>query len=216
MKKLYYLLTLCVCIPSAMQAQSKTDFYRLSHQQRSGFGFRMGLNYSLATVSDFYVNSSTPITSLGGVRPKSSYYLGGFYYKELIPNQLTYRLEANLQQKGVGSVDPVGKPVINARYYYLGVTPLIGLQLFNKLTIYTGPELNVLVAKTNSWGKGYPLEIGLTARLSYTVGKIGIEASYFRGFTRYDQLKDSSPFGGPFEFDFYNQNAQLGLIYHWQ
>lgn len=149
---------------------------------------------------------------LGGVEPQFGYYLGGFLYKDLTPNRLTFRLDATIQMKSARAANN-GKTVFNASYYYLGITPLIGLRLTDRLTIYTGPEGSLQVAKGKSWGKGYPFELGVHARLTYDFGRFGAELGYFRGFTRIDRFEIGGIPGGPGTNDIYNQHVQAGLIY---
>ena len=210
------LLLFFVGVPWAVFAQGTPGFYKPGRQAGSGLGFRAGLNHSVATVTQYYLNSATFTTTLGGVKARNGLYVSGFYYKDLLTNQVAYRMETNLQLKQTGFVDAQGKPVYTARYYYVGLTPLLGLHLSNKLTVYTGPEINVLLAKAQAVGKGYPLEIGITARLAYSFGNLGAEISYFRGFTKYDRLGDGGVTGTMYHHDFYNQNTQIGLVYHWK
>jgi hypothetical protein len=106
-----------------------------------------------------------------------------------------------------------GNTVFNATYYYLGVSPLIGLRLTDRLTIYTGPDVNVQIARGKSWGKGYPLELGINARVAYSFGRFGVEAGYFRGFTRIDRFEAGDISGGPVINDIYNQHVQTGINY---
>ena len=211
--RLLVLSYLYLGVPCALFSQGTPDFYKAERQSGSGLGFRVGLNHSVATVTQYYLNSATFTSTLGGVKAKNGIYVGGFYYKDLPANRLGYRMEANLQMKQTGFVDAQGKPVYTAHYYYLGLTPLLSLHLLNKLTVHTGPEINVLFAKTSAIGKGYPLEAGATVRVSWSFGNLGAEISYFKGFTTYDQ-KEVSVITGYSNHDFYNQNAQIGLIYY--
>lgn len=209
---LLVLFYLYMGVPCALFAQGTPDFYKANPQAGSGLGFRLGLNHSVATVTQYYMNSSTFTSTLGGVKARNGIYMGGFYYKDLTTNRLGYRIEANLQMKQTGFADAQGKPVYTAHYYYAGLTPLLSLHLLNRLTIHTGPEINVLFAKTRAVGKGYPLEAGATVRVSWSFSNLGAEISYFRGFTTYDQKEVNAL--GYSNHDFYNQNTQVGLIYH--
>jgi hypothetical protein len=193
-------------------AQKASDFYRLPTRPSSGIGFRVGLNYSTPSVTAAVVKSTMFTTFLGGVEPQFGYYLGGYLYKDLTPDRLTFRLDATIQMKSARAADN-GKTVFNASYYYLGITPLIGLRLTDRLTIYTGPEGSLQVAKGKSWGKGYPFELGVNARLTYDFGRFGAELGYFRGFTRIDRFEIGGIPGGPATNDIYNQHVLAGLTY---
>lgn len=203
-----------ISTPWAVFAQGGSVFYRQSYQGDSGIGFKGGVNYSFPTVTAAVVSSSLATSFLGGVQPRYGYYIGGFMYKDLAPDQLTFRLDATLQMKGIGS-GYQGKTVLRARYYYVGLSPLIGVHLHKNLTVYMGMEANVLLAKQNPWGKTYPFEIGTTLHVAYTLGAFSVEAGYFRGFTKLDRFELYNQPGGPAINDFYNQNIQLGLLYNW-
>ena len=198
----------------AVLAQEKLKFYIKQHQSSTGIGFRGGINYSISTVTSDEVNPQSILSFLGGVRPQTGYYIGGFYYKDLSPNQLTFRMEATLQRKGVNSVSQNGVLIKKANYYFLGFIPILGLHLLDRFVVYTGPELNILLTKHDAWGNSYPVEIGALVRFQYTIRRMGIEGSYFRGFTRYDRLEGGYILGGPSVHDFYNQNFQVGITYN--
>ena len=214
--RLLLVLTYCwIGIHWATYTQGNTDFYQKKYQSKNELGLRAGVNYSLSTVTNYYVNSSILITSLGGVRPKTGFYIGSTYSRDLATERILFRLDATLQMKGSNSVDLNGKSVYNARYYYLGLSPQIGLHITPKLTLTTGLETNLLVAKQMAWGSGSPLEIGTVLRATYALGPFKAEVGYVRAFNRYDQLVGPPQPGGPSRFDFYNQNWQVGLIYNW-
>lgn len=212
------LLVLSYCwigIPWASYAQENTDFYQKKYQSKNELGLRAGVNYSLSTVTNYYGNNSTPTTVLWGVRPKAGFYVGSTYSRDLATDRILFRFDATLQTRGAGSIDLSGKSVINARYYYLGLSPQIGLHITPKLTLTTGLETNLLVAKQMAWGSGSPFELGTVLRATYAFGPFKAELGYVRAFNRYDQLVGSALYGGPFIFDFYNQNWQVGLLYNW-
>ncbi|GAB3785788.1 hypothetical protein GCM10028818_48020 [Spirosoma horti] len=170
------------------------------------------MNYSTPSVTATPVRPPFITSYLSGVEPQFGYYLGGYLYKDLTPDRLTFRLDATIQMKSARAAYN-GKTVFNASYYYLGITPLIGLRLTDRLTIYTGLEGSLQVARGKSWGKGYPLELGVTARLTYDFGRFGAELGYFRGFTRIDRFEIGSIPGSPATNDIYNQHVLVGLTY---
>ncbi|AUD01521.1 hypothetical protein [Spirosoma pollinicola] len=199
----------------AVFAQPDADFYKsTARQPTSGVGFRVGLNYSKPAVTSAVVvaSPSTATSYLGGVEPQFGYYIGAYLYHDLRPNQFTFRLDATVQAQ-VARAAYNGKTVANPSYYYLGMTPLVGLHLTNNLTIYTGPEVNLQVARRGSWGKGYPLEVGVNMRFTYSFGRFGAEVGYFRGFTKIDRFELYNLPGGPAINDIYNQNMQAGILY---
>ena len=210
--KSFWTIVLVVGIAGSAQAQKASDFYSLSTRPRSGIGFRVGLNYSTPSVTAAVARPPLITSYLGGVEPQFGYYLGGFLYKDFSRDRLTFRLDATIQMKAARAAYN-GNTVFNAAYYYLGITPLIGLRLTDKLTIYTGPDVNLQVSRGKSWGKGYPLELGVNARLTYSFGRFGAEVGYFRGFTRIDRFEAGGLPGGPAINDIYNQHVQAGLNY---
>lgn len=197
-------------------AQKGTEFYQEPSRVSSGIGFRVGINYSVPAVTAAVMPVSGSLTTsyLEGVESKFGYYIGGYVYKYILPNQLAFRLDATMQMKALRAAFN-SRTVANASYYYLGLTPLIGLHLTNRLIVYTGPEINLQVANQTPWGKGAPLEIGTTVRFTYTINKLAAEMSYFRGFTKTDRFEIYNLPGGPGINDIYNQNVQIGLIYQW-
>lgn len=208
----YYLLCLCLSLSWAIHAQERPDFYRKPVKQGNGFMLRAGLTYTIPTVTTYYVNSSIPTSILWGVRPKTGFYVGGSYYTDLATNRLSLRFDGTLQQKSTKTVNPYNSYSATMSYYYAGFAPLIGLQLAGPLTIYTGPEVNLMIINKNAWGKVTPLDIGPTVKCVYSFQKIKAEISYSRGFVQYDHLDINLP-GGPAKHDFYNQTLQAGLIY---
>lgn len=205
---------LALYTPWACFAQGVSDFYRQSYPSKSGIGFRSGLNYSFPNLTAAVVQSPNATSFLGGVVPRYGYYIGGFLYKDLSPTQLTFRLDATLQMKGVGGIY-MNKIVHRARYYYAGISPMIGVNLTNKLTIYTGVEANLLIANQNPWGKTYPFELGTSLRLTYNFGLFRTEIGYSRGFNKFDRFELNNLPGGPVRNDFFNQNIQVGVLYNW-
>lgn len=196
-------------------AQTETEFYSKNQPaRRGGIGFRVGTNYSSPTVTTAVDKRTNTTTSLAGVTPRFGYYISGFTYKDLVPNQVLFRLDATMQMKGVGA-EYNGTPTVKASYYYLGLSPQIGLQLTNQFTVYVGAEANTLISKVNPWGKTYPFEFGGVLRFAYQVGNYGLEAGYFKGFTRYDSFETINLPGpkGLSSNDFYNQTLQVGLFY---
>lgn len=202
------------CTPCAVFAQGVQEFYQTTKPLSHGIGFRAGTNYSYPTVTAAVDRRTNTTTTLLGVTPRFGYYISGFTYKDLIPNKVSFRLDATLQMKGVGA-EYNGKATVKANYYYFGLSPQIGLQLANHLTIYVGAEANTLLGKMNPWGKTYPLEVGGLIRFAYQFGHYGLEAGYFKGFTKYDSFETIN-LPGPTSLssnNFYNQNIQLGLFY---
>lgn len=210
--KPFLVIILVTGVSGPLLAQKASDFYSLSARPSSGIGFRVGLNYSTPSVTAAVVKPPFFTSHLGGVEPQFGYYLGGFLYKDLARDRLTFRLDATLQMKSARAAYN-GNTVFNATYYYLGVSPLIGLRLTDRLTIYTGPDVNVQITRGKSWGKGYPLELGINARVTYSFGRFGVEAGYFRGFTRIDRFEAGGISGGPVINDIYNQHVQTGINY---
>lgn len=190
----------------ATSAQDNVNFYKNPDPVKTSKGLRLGVNYSVSTLG------LQPNARFEGIRPSTGFYIGSFYSKEILPDQLSFRLDALLQRKGAGIYDINNREVNHAVYYYAGVSPQIGLQLARNLNVFIGPECNLLVVRNRDFGKSKPIEIGATVRLSYFINRIGIEASYFRGFTTYDRL-ESFTISPPIVVDFYNQNTQIGLIY---
>lgn len=202
------------CIPCAVFAQGIQEFYQTTKPSSHGIGLRIGTNYSYPTVTAAVDRRTNTTTTLIGVTPRFGYYVSGFTYKDIIPNQLSFRLDATLQMKGVGA-EYNGRATVKANYYYFGLSPQIGLRLANHFTVYVGAEANTLISKMNPWGKTYPLEFGGLIRFAYQIGNYGLEASYFKGFTKYDSFIVSNLPGpaGSSNNDFYNQNIQLGIFY---
>lgn len=210
---LFVLLTFYT--PWVCFAQGVSDFYRQSYPSKSGIGFRSGLNYSFPNITAAVVQSPNATSYLGGITPRYGYYIGGFFYKNLAPTQLIFRVDATLQMKGVGS-RYLGKLVRKSRYYYAGLSPLIGVNLTNRLMAYTGIEANLLIARQNQWNdKSYPIELGTTIRFTYNFGSFKAEIGYSRGFNKFDRFELYNLPGGPSINDFYNQNIQVGVIYNW-
>lgn len=212
-----YLLAILLVLftPWASFAQGVKGYYQPEYPTQSGIGFRAGTNYSFSTVTSAVVSNSAITSYLGGVTPRFGYYVGGFLYKDLAPARLTFRLDATLQMKGIGG-SYMGKIVRKGRYYYAGLSPQIGVRLTDKLTVYSGVEANLLLAKQNSWGATYPFEIGSNLRVVHTFGTFRVEVGYFRGFNKVDRLELQTQLpGGSAINDFYNQNLQIGLLYNW-
>ncbi|GAB3028900.1 hypothetical protein [Spirosoma pulveris] len=195
-------------------AQTEAEFYQQSSRVNSGIGFRVGINYSVPAVTAAVVPTSNSLSTsyLEGVESKFGYYIGGYLYKNIARDQLILRLDATMQMKALRAAYN-NKTVANPTYYYLGVTPLIGLHLTNRLIVYTGPEINLQVARQTVWGKGAPLEVGTALRLTYKISRFALEVGYFRGFTKIDRFEIYNLPGGPGINDIYNQNVQIGLTY---
>ncbi len=200
----FCLLLCCLIVPWAVLAQGTTDFYTTQSQKSSGIGFRTGINYSTTRYS------TEPNTQLGYLKPRAGFYVGSFYYKDLSVRGLAFRTDASIQERAVGRINNNNVSVKESKYYHLGITPQIGLRLARNLTAYAGPEVNLLIGKTDAFGNGYPIEVGATTRFSYKLKQVGIEAGYFRSFTKYEVY--NSVFGVP--FNFYNQNWQIGVTYN--
>lgn len=133
-------------------------------------------------------------------------------HRDLVSDQVSFRLDATMQMKGVGS-EYNGRATVKASYYYLGLSPQIGLRFSEQFSVWLGAEANRLLSSVHAWGKTYPFEFGGLARLSYQIGQFGLETSYCKGFTKYDSLETISLPGGPSTNDFYNQTIQLGIFY---
>ncbi|WP_080057697.1 outer membrane beta-barrel protein [Spirosoma aerolatum] len=188
-------------------AQSGTDFYKYQPDTRRFVGLRVGVNYSHTAVRAYNIGP------LAGMRPFAGFYIGGFFQKNL-QSDLVYRLDANVQMKGVRVLNTSGNVGIQAKYYYAGFTPQFGLQLMRQLTVYAGPELNIMLAKHDEIGRNsYPVEVGATVRLLYSFRNLGVELSYFRSFTQYDFLTFGQASTAGYRHDFYNRNLQVGLVY---
>ncbi|MBN8821017.1 hypothetical protein [Spirosoma sp. 48-14] len=202
-----YLVIFLVACPWEGFAQRTTDFYKRQTDQRSFIGLRAGINYSHTAVRAYNVGP------LAGMRPFAGFYLGGFFQKNL-QSDLVYRLDANVQMKGVRVLNASGNVGIRAKYYYVGFTPQFGIQLMRQLTMYAGPELNIMLAKHDEIGRNsYPVEVGATVRLLYSFRTLGVEFSYFRSFTQYDFLTFGQTSTAGYRHDFYNRNLQVGLVY---
>lgn len=200
---------LVILTPWTAIAQGVTDFYQLKPGTGRNSGLRAGINYSIPVVTPKV--GPRPF-QLVGVIPSYGFYIGESYYRYLLPDQLLFRLDATFQQKNAGA-GVNGKLMNNANYYYIGITPLIGLHLTDNLLVYTGFDANLLIGKYRPWGKGYPFEVGTSFRINYLVGRFGLEVNYFRGFTRFDRFELPAV---PGEYnDFYNQSIQVGLLYLW-
>lgn len=203
-------------IPWATYAQGITDFYRKPNLSISkiGIGFRGGINYSIPTIVASEVGNPLPVPYMAGLVPRFGYYLGGHIYKELPSNQLILRIDITLQMKEVGASDK-GRIFIKTKYYSLGVTPLVGLHITKKLTVFTGVEASIQLARDNPYPftSGYLLEIGTTLRFNYSLGRFGAEIGYFRGFTPIDQSYAFRLPGSSATNNFYNQNLQAGLVF---
>ncbi|QIP15356.1 hypothetical protein G8759_23375 [Spirosoma aureum] len=196
--------------PWAALGQGVTDFYQNHSESERRYGFRAGVNYS------YPIASAEPrliAISLAGLLPRYGFYIGGFYTRPIIKDQLSLRIDATFQQKGLKSRYINGQINLIAGYYYLGINPQIGLHLTRNITLLTGIEFNPLIRTQNAWADTDPLEVGLTFRLNYMFGRVGAEISYFKGFTRFAQAVTQIAGAGP--FDLYNQSAQVGLVYKW-
>ncbi|WP_461127336.1 hypothetical protein [Spirosoma aerophilum] len=194
-------------------AQQITDFYQKPNQSSKSIGYRAGVNYSIPTVTAAVVSNSLTTSYLAGVNPQLGFFLGGFYLKELLPDRLTFRVDATLQMKGTEAMYN-GKPVKKSRYYSLGLTPMVGIHLTNKLIAYTGIEANWQAGRQNAWGKGHPFEVGTTLRFTYPIKEVKVEIGYFKGFTRFDTFEAYNFAGGPAINAFYNQNLQVGILFN--
>lgn len=194
---LYFLI-----VPWAIFAQGTTDFYDNQKPRLNGIVFRTGVNYSITRYS------TTPNVQLGNLEPRAGLYIGSFYYKDLAVNGLVFRADAIFQARQLGGVDKRGLSVRESKYYYVGISPLLGLRLATHLTAFVGPELNVQIGRNDTFGRGQPIEVGAITRVVYAFRKIGVECSYFRGFSPYEQF---TLFGD--KFDFYNQNWQIGITH---
>lgn len=215
MRRTLLVVVICVAVslPWIGFSQGVSDFYRQSYPSRSSIGFRAGVNYSFPAVTAAVVRAPLATSFLGGIEPRYGYYVGGFLTKNITSTPLTFRLDATLQMKAVGS-SYLGNIVRRSRYVYMGLSPQLGVNLTNKLTVYSGLEANLLVDRQNSWGPAYPLEIGTALRFAYTFGAFRVEAGYFRGFNKFDRFELYGFPGGPGINDFYNQNLQVGLLYN--
>lgn len=214
MSKLSWVTLVLICCVHTTFAQPTTEFFTKPYRQGNGISVRMGLNYSMPTVTAYYINSSIPTSILWGVRPKAGFYLGASYYSDLLTNRLSLRIDATGQMKSTANIDLTGNLVLRSRYFYIGLRPMVGLQLTKQLTVYSGVEANLLTTSQNSFGGAVPLNVGASLRCSYRIRSLGIEIGYYRGFTRYDRLNDFIGIGGAFQHDFYNQTLETGLIYY--
>jgi hypothetical protein len=203
--QLFFLLT-----PWAVYAQGVSDFYQKKSEQGHNIVLRAGINYSFPIVSTV---PQTQAIRLGGILPRYGLYVGGAYYKAIIPNQLSLRVDATLQQKGLRSESPTGQILMKASFFYLGVNPQIGLHLYKNIIMLTGLEANQLIRSHNTAGKADQLEIGTTLRLAYMGGRFGAEIGYFKSFNKFSQW--TVPVTGFYPFDLYNQNVQIGILYKW-
>ncbi|GAB4036176.1 hypothetical protein [Spirosoma gilvum] len=208
---LFFLLT-----PWTVYAQADSAFYRPFVRDYStiGIGFRGGVNYSISTIVATEVGSPSPIPFIAGIVPQYGYYLGGSIYKNFSTKLFSLRLDATLQIKGFGS-EYNGQIIVKAKYYYLGLAPLVGFHLTPKLSVFTGPEANLQLLRKDTYPftSGYPLEIGTILRLSYAFGQFRAEAGYFRAFTPMDQSTAFRFPGSSAKNNFYNQNIQFGLLF---
>lgn len=187
-------------------AQKTVDYYTLTQSPRASVGVRVGGMYCFTRT----VSVSTPPIAFIGYTDKVTGYIGGFYTRDILPNQIALRTDLGLQAKGAGAAYK------SVTYYYLSAAVALGVHLMPKLSLYLGPEINLLTLKQNSWGKGAPVEFGATSRLVYQFGAVGLELGYFRSLSPYDRsdINATSLGSGPFSNDFYNQNVQLGCTYN--
>jgi len=206
----FILLSFLMLTPWVSFAQGVTGLDEHKLTLKKGTAFRAGMNYSSPMVTAVV---ATPTLYVMGVTPGYGFYLGEFFYKDLIADKLMLRVDATFQAKGSTINDINGRSLGHADYFYLGLTPQLGLHLANKLTAFTGVEVNKLVATKKSWGAvGTSFELGTTIRLNYRIRQFAAELSYFRAFTRFDRLDGIQP---EKYNDFYNKNVQFGLIYYW-
>ena len=159
------------------------------------------------------VTTDIAISTIGGVyksqgiASRSTFY-GGTFYQQSLNRWLVYRLELNYQQKGLEYRDQNDKVSFQQRLHYVGLTPLIGISPLTNLSVFIGPEANQLVKNSypSPTNEIKSIELGLTARVSYTYKWIGLEAGYFKGFTEYLNLNSVDS-----ETKFKNRSWQVGL-----
>jgi|GEM_PF-2769375 len=206
-KLLLFVCSVITFTSFGLKAQGVKDFYTIQPESPNHFAIRAGANYSITTVSA----TLTPFTThLMGVTPKTGFYVGGTYFKNIVSDKLSFRLDATFQNKGVASTYN-GQLARTSSYYYLGVTPSLGLAIAKNVTMYAGVEVNQQIRSLNPWGEGSPVEFGTSIRANYALGRWRAEVSYFKGLTKYNQL-DLTTLGAT-KFYFFNQNVQAGLLY---
>ncbi|MBD2705787.1 PorT family protein [Spirosoma sp. BT702] len=169
------------------------------------FGIRAGYQ---RVATDIAISTIGGVYNSRGIAPRSTFYGGGFYQQSL-NRWLVFRLELNYQQKGLEYLDQNVKPTVQQRLHYVGLTPLIGINPLPNLSVLIGPEGNQLVkdSSPSPTNEIKSIELGLTARISYTYKWIGLEAGYFKAFTGYQNLKSVD-----FESTSKNRSWQVGLL----
>jgi len=148
-----------------------------------------------------------------GIGDKPGWY-GGVYYHRRPERQLTYRVEANYQQKGVRNYDVAGNFSFTQPFHYLNLTPLLCLTPsrrvpFSGLKVLLGPEANLRVGAVppGRGNKPAPVELGTSGRVVYQYGRVGLEAAYFRALNEFNQFEENPIF----VFGYKNQSWTLGL-----
>ncbi|WP_461108779.1 hypothetical protein [Spirosoma koreense] len=132
--------------------------------------------------------------------PKAGFYVS-LAYEHQLSDRWTSQVEMHFQQKGFQTQN-LERKTVTIPYNYLGISPTVGFSPINPLTLFIGPELNILLNRS----EGKPAEFGLTGRARYQFNRIGITGGYFRALTMY-QLTSSGT------YSFTNQNWQIGLSY---
>ena len=170
--------------------------------QSSYFALRAGY---LQTITD--VTSSRGNTFLRGMGNRDSFY-GGVFYHRNIARFVAYRMELNYQQKGVESQDLSGNVLLQRRFHYAGLTPLIGITPLSGLGLYVGPEANLRVGNAPLGRNAVPIEVGISGRIAYRYKWIGVEVGYFRAFNEFAAIE----LGQDLRFGLKNRTWQVGLF----
>lgn len=170
-------------------------------QKANLFSVRAGYLES-STIVDI---TNTLLIGLAPLKTKPGFYVG-FAYEHPLSTWFTSQIELNFQQKGHQFRGFPKEADMRSRYNYIGVTPMIGIKLIQKLCFLIGPELNLLISKSATWPDSKHAELGLVGRGRYQINRVGITGGYFRGLTVFDRSPTHT-------YSFTNQNWQVGLVY---
>ena len=187
------------------------SFTLQAQDNRGNWSVRGGYARSIPNLDGNSINLQFPISVLG-IKPINSYYFGLAYSYEW--SRFGLRTELNYQRKGMTGVDVnVIKPAppIN-EYHYIGVTPTISFRIVNKLIVYLGPEINLLVAKKSEFQYSHPVEVGLASRIGYRLQRAEINLGIVAAFNSYAYTKS----GGQNILFYKNTSLQAGLTYRIQ
>ena len=83
---------------------------------------------------------------------------------------------------------------------------MLGCSFPNNISLYIGPEVNVLLKKMTNIQSSRAVEVGLSAKSSYRLNNLLIELGYFKGVSPFSTQADPI-------FKYFNQNGQIGLSY---